>query len=44
MSEYCEECGEELDQEDEFEGVCKNCKKAHDSKSTDEDFIDPAIA
>ena len=46
MAEYCENCGEELDPEDEEEGICKNCKiaqKAEEEYEKDEDYIDPGI-
>ena len=44
MSEYCEVCGEELDPEEEFEGICRNCKKSQQSEEKDEEeYIDPGI-
>lgn len=45
MSEYCEECGEELMPEEEAEGICENCKIARNAKKSDEDeeFIDPGV-
>ena len=44
MTEYCEVCGEELDPEEEFEGICKNCKKSQKSEEVDEEeYIDPGI-
>jgi hypothetical protein len=44
MVEYCEVCGEELAPEEEYEGICKNCKisKSEEYKS-DEDFVDPGV-
>lgn len=45
MSEYCEDCGEELTPEEEAEGICENCKISRDAKKLDEDeeYIDPGI-
>ena len=46
MTEYCEICGEELDPDEEEEGICKNCKSSNNSKDEyekDEDYIDPGI-
>ena len=46
MTEYCEICGEELDPEEEDEGICKNCKIAKESKEEykeDKDYVDPGI-
>ena len=44
MTEYCEVCGEELDPEEEFEGICKNCKKSQQREEKDEEeYIDPGI-
>ena len=44
MTEYCEICGEELDPEEELEGICKNCKKNHQNEEKDEEeFVDPGI-
>jgi len=45
MAHYCEICGEELDPEEEFEGICKNCKiaKSHDDEDSDRDDYDPGV-
>ena len=45
MPEYCEMCGEELNPEDEVEGICENCKIARDAKKIeeDEDYVDPGV-
>jgi predicted amidophosphoribosyltransferase len=46
MTEYCESCGEELDQNEEEEGICKRCKKEqyeNEEYEKDEDYIDPDI-
>ena len=42
MAEYCEICGEELDTDDEAEGICKNCKKPQE-QGGEEEYIDPGI-
>jgi len=46
MAEYCEICGEELDSEDEEDGICKKCKKnqyEEEEYEKDENYIDPGI-
>ena len=44
MTEYCEICGDELDPDEEEEGICKNCKNSKNSENEkDEDYIDPGI-
>jgi hypothetical protein len=45
MAEYCEICGEELDLDKEYEGICKSCKKSQEEGKykSDEDFVDPGI-
>ena len=44
MTNYCEICGRELDPEEEFEGICKNCKNSQLSEEKDEEeYIDPGI-
>jgi len=44
MTNFCEICGEELDPEEEFEAVCKNCKKTQQSEEKyEEEYIDPGI-
>ena len=46
MSLYCEICGEELDPEEEAEGICENCKISRRSGSNfedDEDYVDPGV-
>jgi len=45
MAEYCEICGEELDPDEELEGICKNCKKSQEEEEykSDKDFVDPGI-
>jgi RecJ-like exonuclease len=46
MVEYCEICGEELDENEEKEGICRKCKKEKgedEEYEKDEDFIDPGI-
>ena len=46
MTAYCEICGEELDPEEEEEGICQNCKatKKQEYTSGEEDKYDPGIA
>ncbi len=46
MVEFCENCGEELGEDEEFEGICKKCKKLLDQDKEyekDEEYIDPGI-
>jgi len=45
MTNYCEICGDELDPEEEEEGVCKNCKKSQQDGNykEDEEYVDPGI-
>ena len=46
MTEYCELCGEELDPDEEQDGICKICKKElndDEEYESDEDFIDPGV-
>ena len=46
MTTYCEICGEELDPEEESEGICENCKTSRRSDSNyekDEDYVDPGV-
>ena len=44
MTNYCEICGRELDPEEEFEGICKNCKNSQLSEEKDEEeYIDPGV-
>ncbi|UCH71772.1 MAG: hypothetical protein JSW62_05070 [Thermoplasmatales archaeon] len=46
MAEYCEICGEELDTDEEEEGICskcKNTKEEDDEYEKDEDYIDPGV-
>ena len=45
MTEYCEICSEELDQQEEEDGICKKCKKAEKEEGyeVDENYIDPGI-
>ena len=46
MVEYCEICGDELDEDELEEGICKRCKKANDMAENyvvDKDYIDPGI-
>lgn len=46
MVEFCEICGEELDEDEETEGICKKCKKQDESEEeyeVDEKYIDPGI-
>ena len=46
MVEFCEVCNAELDEDEEYDGICKNCKnrdKDNDGYEVDEDYIDPAI-
>jgi len=40
MTMYCTICGEELEPEDEEEGMCQNCKLSH-SKAFDTEEIEP---
>lgn len=48
MATYCEICGDELDPEEESEGVCDSCKisrsKQHDHDDETEEDFDPSIA
>jgi len=46
MTEYCEICGEELDPDDQLEGICKSCKLSKEADveyEKDEDYIDPGV-
>ena len=46
MTEYCELCDEELDPDEEKDGICKRCKKElndEEEYKSDEDFIDPSV-
>jgi len=45
MAEYCEVCGEELDENEQYEGICRKCKKETEEGEyeKDEDYIDPGI-
>ncbi len=45
MAEFCEVCGEELDDDEEEVGICKNCKKEQKEEEyeKDENYIDPGI-
>ena len=45
MAEYCENCGEELNSDEEYEGICKNCKKPQEEAEykSDENYVDPGI-
>ena len=45
MTSYCEICGEELNPEEEDEGICENCKKRQQEETyeKDEEFIDPGV-
>jgi hypothetical protein len=46
MAEYCEICGEELDPDEEEEGICDKCKSVKDEDDEykkDEDYIDPGV-
>jgi hypothetical protein len=46
MAEHCENCGEELEPDEEEEGICKKCKNASEPQEEykkDEDYIDPAV-
>ena len=46
MAMYCETCGEELDPEEEAEGICKKCKISQNDDSNyekDEDYVDPGV-
>jgi hypothetical protein len=44
MSEYCEVCGEELDENERYEGICSKCKRqSQEEYKKDEDYIDPGI-
>ena len=48
MAMYCEVCGEELDPEEESEGICDSCKisrsKQHEHDEETEEYHDPGIA
>jgi predicted amidophosphoribosyltransferase len=46
MADHCKNCGRDLTDEEEEEGVCKKCKKSSDKDEeyeTDEEFNDPAV-
>ena len=43
MAEYCKICGEELGPEEEFEGICENCKISRQGSDYDEDYVDPGV-
>lgn len=47
MTEYCEICGNELDPDEEEDGICENCKNSSNDEDEeykkDEDYIDPAV-
>jgi len=45
MTEYCEICGKELEEDEEYDGICKKCKKQEDEEEyeVDENYIDPGI-
>jgi len=43
MAEFCENCGEELEEDEECEGICKKCKKMDSDEEDEEEFIDPGI-
>lgn len=46
LTEYCEICEEELDSDEERDGICKKCKKEQsedEEYETDENFIDPGV-
>lgn len=46
MTEYCEICGNELDEDELDEGICERCKrsgKTDENYVSDENFIDPGI-
>ena len=45
MVEFCENCGEELEEDEEYEGICKKCKKMESDEEyeADENYIDPGI-
>ena len=45
MAEFCENCGEELEEDEEYEGICKKCKKMESDEEyeEDEEYIDPGI-
>ena len=46
MAEYCEICDEELDKDEEEEGICSKCKNAKEEDyeyEKDEDYIDPGV-
>ena len=45
MAHYCEICGEELEPDEEYEGICKKCKSTQDEDEykSNEEFIDPGV-
>ena len=45
MVEYCEICGEELDPDEDEDGICRKCKDAQkaDGSKEHEEYIDPGI-
>jgi hypothetical protein len=46
MTEYCEICGDELQEDELEEGICKRCQKANEMNENyvrDESYIDPGI-
>ena len=44
MAEFCEVCGEELDENEQVEGICSKCKKqSEEVYEKDENYIDPGV-
>ena len=45
MTNYCEICQEELDSDEEYDGICRKCKKDQSEEEyiIDEDFVDPGV-
>ncbi len=41
MTEYCSICGDELDPEEEDEGICQSCKLSQAQGHPDADDIEP---
>lgn len=46
MAEYCENCNEKLNPNEEEHGICSKCKNGkeeNDAYIKDENFVDPAV-
>jgi hypothetical protein len=46
MTQNCEICGDELEEQEYEDGICKRCKRGEESSERyipDKDYIDPGI-